>query len=110
MALIELATVFRVLAEHLERDAGSAAATTIMALFPLSGGIHRQSLDLDHQPRVRQHGAAAQDGAMTRSSDVARSIRAALAPQPLAFTLVRKRLRPEESGIGGELTSLGFRQ
>jgi hypothetical protein len=33
MALIELATEFRVLAEHLERDAGWTAATTIMALF-----------------------------------------------------------------------------
>jgi hypothetical protein len=33
MALIVLATEFRVLAEHLERDAGWTAATTIMALF-----------------------------------------------------------------------------
>jgi hypothetical protein len=33
MALIESATEFRVLAEHLERDAGWMAATTIMALF-----------------------------------------------------------------------------
>src|SRR5262245_2211118 len=29
------------------------------------GGIHRQSLDLDDQPGVRQHGAAAQDGTIT---------------------------------------------
>jgi hypothetical protein len=33
MVLIELATEFRVLAEHSERDAGWTAATTIMAVF-----------------------------------------------------------------------------
>jgi hypothetical protein len=38
MALIELATEFRVLAKHLERDAGWTAATTVMGCFIANEG------------------------------------------------------------------------